>query len=123
ALNLHHPPNTITATLTSFHYAPAATTHTHTLSLHDALPISAADFGFTDPNDSPANSLLAVTITTLPLNGSLTLSGVAVTAGQSMMGGDLANLLVTSGASAKGAGCASFTFQVQDNGGTANAGG
>ena len=26
----------------------------------------AADFGFTDPNDSPANSLQAVKITTLP---------------------------------------------------------
>src|SRR5438309_7992751 len=47
-----------------------ATTKIYTLSLHDALPISiaednaytfgVADFGFSDPSDAPANSLLAV---------------------------------------------------------------
>ena len=51
---------------------------------------TAADFGFTDPNDSPANSLLAVKITTLPGVGTLFLDSdgpggaapVAVSAGQ-----------------------------------------
>ena len=50
---------------------------------------TAADFGFTDPSDTPgpasqgpANSLFAVKITTLPTNGSLTNNNVAVTAGQ-----------------------------------------
>jgi hypothetical protein len=43
---------------------------------------TAVNFGFTDPNDSPANTLAAVTITTLPVLGSLTLNGVAVTTGQ-----------------------------------------
>ena len=41
-----------------------------------------ADFGFSDPNDTPANNLLAVEITTLPTAGTLTDNGVAVTAGQ-----------------------------------------
>ena len=33
------------------------------------LRLSVADFGFSDPNDSPANALLAVKITTLPVAG------------------------------------------------------
>jgi hypothetical protein len=33
---------------------------------------TAANFGFTDPNDSPANALTAVKITTIPGVGSLT---------------------------------------------------
>src|SRR5438093_297412 len=44
-----------------------------------ALPIS--DFPFTDPNDSPANGLDAVKITTLPATGTLKNNGVAVVAG------------------------------------------
>ena len=47
--------------------------------------IDAADFGFTDPNDTPPNNFLAVKITTLPTNGTLTLfngaTDVAVHAG------------------------------------------
>ena len=41
-----------------------------------AYVFAAADFGFADVNDSPANSLLAVKITTLPASGSLTPSHV-----------------------------------------------
>ena len=40
-----------------------------------------ADFGFSDSNDSPANSLLAVKISSLPAAGTLRLNGVAVSAG------------------------------------------
>src|SRR5262249_36496822 len=40
---------------------------------------SAGDFGFSDSSDSPANSLLAVEITTLPGAGALTDNGEAVT--------------------------------------------
>src|SRR5437763_4007014 len=67
-----------------------------TRALHAALPIyntvtiledgsktfAAADFGFTDPSDSSANTLAAVRITTLPGAGILQDDGVAVTAGQ-----------------------------------------
>ena len=45
------------------------------------MTLTAADFGFSDPNDTPANNLLAVKITTTPSSGQLTLAGVAVTAG------------------------------------------
>src|SRR5207249_2421517 len=73
---------------------------------------------------SPANALAAVKITTLPIAGSLTDNGVAVTTGQSISVADInAGLLkFTPAANANGTGYASFTFQVQDDGGTANGG-
>ena len=85
---------------------------------------TAADFGFTDPSDSPANALTAVKITTMPGAGSLTLSGVAVTAGQTITVANInsGNLKFAPVGNANGAGYATFTFQVQDDGGTANSG-
>ena len=52
------------------------------------------------------------------------MSGVAVTAGQSVSVANInsGNLKFAPAANANGAGYASFTFQVQDNGGTANGG-
>src|SRR5205085_124450 len=73
---------------------------------------------------SPANALSAVKITTIPGAGSLTLSGVAVTAGQTVSVANITggNLKFAPAANANGAAYASFTFQVQDDGGTANGG-
>src|SRR5258707_13743468 len=51
--------------------------------------LARADFGFTDPNDSPPNALLAVEITTLPGAGVLKDNGVAVTAGQFVTATDI----------------------------------
>src|SRR5215210_786483 len=53
-----------------------------------------------------------------------TLSGVAVTAGQTIAAATIVsgNLKFTPAAGANGAGYANFTFQVQDDGGTANGG-
>src|SRR5207248_3220800 len=91
-----------------------------------AHTFTAAEFGFSDPNDSPANSLLAVKITTLPSAGSGTLTdnGVAVSAGQFISVADITagKLVFTPAANANGSPEASFTFQVQDDGGTANGG-
>src|SRR6185436_18707230 len=116
--------NTITFNVTSVNDAPAGTDNTITTLEDTAYTFTTADFGFTDPNDSPANTLLAVKITTLPAAGSLTLSGVAVTAGQSIAVASITGgqLVYTPGANGNGAGYAAFTFQVQDNGGTANGG-
>jgi hypothetical protein len=63
-----------------------------------------------------------VRITTLPVAGALTLSGLGVSAGQFISVADLAagRLIFTPAANANGAGYASFTFQVQDDGGGAN---
>ncbi len=115
----------MTVNVTSVNDAPAGTDNTVTTLEDTAYTFTAADFGFTDPNDTPANALLAVKITTLPGAGTLTaqrrrrhrrpvrLGWPTSTAGQ---------LVFTPAANANGAGYASFTFQVQDDGGTANGG-
>src|SRR5439155_721657 len=89
-----------------------------------------SEFGFADPTDAAsaagANTLQDVIITTLPANGSLTLDTgagpVAVTAGQAHVSADFSGLVFTPPANANGTGYASFTFQVQDNGGVTNGG-
>src|SRR5690606_10188494 len=85
---------------------------------------AAADFGFSDTADSPANAFLSVVIDTLPANGTLLLNGVAVSASQVITVADINSSLLTFAPTAdeNGTGYASFTFQVQDNGGTANGG-
>src|SRR5262249_49227742 len=93
-----------------------------------AYTFAAADFGFTDPNDagsnSGANALNAVVITTLPASGTLRDNGVAIVAGSTV---SLAHLnanqfTYTPAANANGTPVASFTCQVQDDGGTLNGG-
>src|SRR4029077_5220037 len=75
-------------------------------------------------NDSPANGLAAVKITSLPGAGQLLLNGSAVAAGDLVSAAEIAagHLTFAPAADANGAGYASFTFQVQDDGGTANGG-
>ena len=87
-----------------------------------AFSLTVADFGFSDPNDSPGDSLVAVTITSLPTNGTLLLNGVAVSAGHSVAVADISAgaLVFQPATNANGAAYARFTFQVQDSGGTAN---
>ncbi|MES2499730.1 MAG: retention module-containing protein, partial [Pseudomonadota bacterium] len=102
--------------------APQGADNTITLNEDGSHSFVAADFGFSDGNDSPANALAAVIISSLPAVGSLTLAGIAVSAGQSIAAADIGNLLYTPVANANGNNYASFTFQVQDDGGTANGG-
>ncbi len=93
---------------------------------HSAYTFSAADFGFTDAvdaaNTSGANALVAVQITTLPSTGTLLLAGAPVAAGQNIPAASIAQLTWTPAPGSVGNGVASFTFQVQDDGGTANGG-
>jgi hypothetical protein len=104
--------------------APVGTSATVTATEDTPLTLNAAAFGFTDPLDAPANNFAAVKIASLPTAGALTLSGAAVTAGQSIRLADIdaGNLVFTPGLNGSGAGYASFTFRVQDDGGTANGG-
>src|SRR5205814_9314684 len=65
-VDLDQSPNTITVNVTAVNDAPAGADTTVT-TLEDATyTFTAADFGFSDAIDSPANSLSAVKITTLP---------------------------------------------------------
>ena len=110
--------------ITSVNDAPSGISSTVTTLEDTAYVFSVADFGFSDSRDTPANSLLAVKINTLPVAGSLALSGVAVTAGQFVSTTDISagRLAFTPEANANGNGYASFSFQVQDDGGTLNGG-
>ena len=69
-------------TVNAVNDAPVGTNNTVTMLEDGTYTFAAVDFGFSDPNDIPANALIAVQITTLPSAGSLTDNGVAVSAGQ-----------------------------------------
>jgi hypothetical protein len=107
--------------------APAGTDKTVTMLEGDSYTFSTADFGFSDPSDSVSpNSLLAVKMTTVPGagTGTFTDNGVTVNANDFVSATDIAAglLVFTPTAHSNGAPEASFTFQVQDNGGTAHGG-
>ncbi|MBO3703792.1 MAG: DUF4347 domain-containing protein [Candidatus Accumulibacter sp.] len=110
--------------VTSVNDAPAGTDRTVTTLEDTAYTFSVADFGFSDANDSPANVLAALRISSLPVAGTLSNDGVAVSSGQTIVVADLiaGKLKFTPAADANGTGYASFSFQVQDDGGTANGG-
>src|SRR5207237_1115152 len=73
--------NTMTVDVTSVNDAPTGADKTVTTNEDTAYTFLTADFGFSDPSDSPANSLAAVKIATTPAAGSLTDNGSPVTAG------------------------------------------
>jgi hypothetical protein len=120
--DLDSSPNTLSLNITQVNDAPAGASATVTVDEDSFRTFTAADFGFSDASDTPANTLTAVHITTLPTAGTLTLSGNTVVAGQPISLGNLTNLRFTPAPDAKGIAYSSFTFQVQDNGGTANGG-
>ena len=100
--------------------APVGADNTVTLTEDGTHTFAASDFGFSDPNDTPAHNLLAVRIATLPSPGTLTNNGSAVSAGDFISAVDItAGLLQYTPATDEfGTPYTSFTFQVQDDGGT-----
>ena len=123
-VDLDQSPNTITVDVTAVNDEPAGTDKTITTNEDTDFTFATTDFGFTDPLDG--NLLLAVKITSLPLpgTGTLTLNSIAVVAGQFVSAVDIAanKLVYTPPGNLNGNGLATFTFQVQDDGGTANGG-
>jgi hypothetical protein len=115
---------TLTSSPPFVNHAPQGADGTVTTSENSTYTFAAGDFGFSDPNDSPPNNLLAVEITTLPTVGTLTDGGTPVVAGEFISVTDInAGLLVyTPATNTTGSPFDSFTFQVQDDGGTANGG-
>ncbi|SFG48034.1 cadherin-like domain-containing protein [Neptunomonas qingdaonensis] len=111
-------------TIASVNDAPTGADNSITMDEDISHTFTAAEFGFTDANDAPADSFFAVIITSLPLNGSLTNDGLAVTLGQSVSVEDIDNnkLIFAPAANANGSGYGNFTFQVKDDGGLGNSG-
>jgi hypothetical protein len=111
--------DTFVLTVGAVNDPPSGTDNTVTTAEDSFYTFTAADFGFTDPNDTPPNTLLAVKITTLPGVGALTNNNVAVNAGDFIPVANINGGLLkfTPVANEFGTPYTSFTFQVQDNGG------
>jgi hypothetical protein len=110
-------PDTITLRVTGVNDPPSGMNRTIQFLPGFPRNISLNDFGYSDPNDTPANGLLSVLITTLPSSGELRLGTTPVLAGQRIPLAQLGNLNFLGGTFDT-----SFTFQVQDDGGTDNGG-
>ena len=123
-VDLDPTPKTLTIDVARVNDAPTGTNGNVSASENTAYVFTAANFGFSDPSDTPPDQLLAVQITSLPTAGTLTVGGAAVTAGQVVSAAAInaGQLVFTPTANSFGVGYATFTFQVQDNGGTANGG-
>jgi hypothetical protein len=104
--------------------APIGTNKTIATTENNSYTLGVGDFGFTDPTDYVPGNLQAVEITSLPTHGSLTLDGSAVSPGEviSVLDINAGKLVFAPDANAFGIPYASFAFQVQDDGGTANGG-
>jgi Ca2+-binding RTX toxin-like protein len=116
--NLGHQESLIsstTAAVANNNDAPNGT-NTEVVTAEDtAVTLSAAAFGFTDPDIGDA--FLDVRIDSLPVTGSLTLASVAVHAGDIVSAAAIAagDLVFTPLANQNGEPQASFTFSVRDN--------
>jgi hypothetical protein len=112
---------TMTVNVTGVNDAPFGTDNTVTTVEDAPYVFAAADFGF---SDTDGNALAAVKIASLPTAGTLKNNGIAVSAGQAVSAADIASGLLrfTPAPNANAASYATFTFQLQDDGGTANGG-
>ncbi|MCA8917428.1 MAG: hypothetical protein KDB90_18740, partial [Planctomycetes bacterium] len=108
-------------TIASVNDAPSGTSATVSATEDVPYVFSRSDFGFSDVD---GDAFQRVWITTLPGQGSLLYNGVTFPANNWIDAGDLDLGLLTFEAApdASGTAYASFTFQVQDDGGTANGG-
>ncbi|MBI2947501.1 MAG: autotransporter-associated beta strand repeat-containing protein, partial [Verrucomicrobia bacterium] len=116
--------DTASLTVTSVNDAPAGTDTAVTVNEDATYTFTSANFGFTDPNDSPANNFSRVRIAAVPGVSSLKNNGVTVNAGDFVTVTDISanKLTFAPVANANGSAYTSFTFQVEDDGGSANGG-
>ena len=115
------PNYTMRVDVTGVNDAPVAADNTIITTEDTPYVFSATDFGFSDRD---GNALETVKIDTLPGSGTLELDGVALAGATSVDAADIAagKLAYVPAANANGDDLASFTFRVQDDGGTANGG-
>lgn len=122
--NLDPNPKVLDIRYTAANHAPIGKSATLSAARNTTYTFKTADFGFSDPNDHPPNTLLAVKITILPNSGTLTDNGVAVVAGQFVSAADISagKFKFTPKTNLTGGPYFMAQFQVEDNGGTANGG-
>ena len=102
---------TMTVNVTAVNDAPTASNNTVTTNEDTDHTFAASEFGFTDVD---GDSLDHVSIETLPSNGTLLLSGSAVSAGDQISAANISNLVFRPAANANGASYDTFTFTVND---------
>ncbi len=113
--------NTIIINVDAVNDAPSGTDAILHLTEDNTLTLSATDFGFTDASDN--NTLSGVILTTEPTNGQLVQSGIALASGDFFTIDTLSpNVTFVPDANDSGTPYSIISFQVQDNGGTANGG-
>jgi VCBS repeat-containing protein len=113
----------ITVTINGTNDAPAGADKTIITPEDVSYAMKVADFGFSDPIDSPGNALQSVTVNA-PSAGTLTLNGVTITTATVVPVSEITagHLVYTPAVNANGTAYGNFTFQVTDDGGTANGG-
>ena len=114
----------VTITVTSVNEAPAGADNTLSFVLNGTNTFAAADFGFTDAGESEGNNFARVKIATVPTAGKLTLGGAELNQGDFVTVDDIdaGHLQFEPDAGGTGLPYATFTFQVEDDGGTADGG-
>ena len=117
-------PQTTTISLTPVNDAPEGADKAITMLEDGTYTLTASDFGFNDPLDSPGNAFESVTITQLPTEGSLQLDSAEVVLDQVISRADIdaGRLTFTPNADGNGTDYSNFRFAVTDDGGTANGG-
>ena len=113
---------TTAVTVTQVNDAPSGTNNTLTIAEDATHVFTLADFGFGDPE---GHSFAAVAITTLPTNGTLLRDGTPIgIAGTIVLASEVSGgkLVFKPDLDENGSPYGSFTFQVIDNGGSANGG-
>ena len=113
---------TMNINVTSVNDVPSGTNNTVSTLEDTGYSFSIADFGFSDTSDG--DSFRAVNIVTIPSNGQLLLDNTAVSAGQFISAADITDgkLVFQPDPDDHGSNYTSFSFRVQDDGGTANGG-
>jgi fimbrial isopeptide formation D2 family protein/uncharacterized repeat protein (TIGR01451 family) len=106
-------PNTFTINITPDMDPPLGADKSYTIEEDTILRFVEDDFGFTDPDIG--DRFDNVRIDTLPLDGTLKLNGVDVTAGQIITTAQIPDLTFTPEKDAFGNPYADFTFTVQDD--------
>ncbi|MFC7497697.1 Ig-like domain-containing protein [Enterovirga sp. GCM10030262] len=130
--NADTTPNLLNVNVTPINDEPEGTDNTIGIDEDAIHTFEQGDFGFSDPVEGDA--LQSVVITTLPAEGTILLRfdfgppigflNIPVSAGQAVSVADIdaGNLFYQPAANGYGDDYASFTFQVKDDGGTANGG-
>jgi hypothetical protein len=111
-----------TITVVAVNDAPSGADNGDSVTDNAVLTFTASDFstGMTDPE---SHGFAGVKITTLPSTGTIKLNGTAIAAGDMITKAQLdANALTFEPAAGSAGTSPTFTFQVRDDGGTANSG-